>query len=70
MKNIKKINFKQILVIIGIISIIASVGVNLYFGGMKIKDNIYKKGFDSGQINLVNQIIQGSNQFSKSNYTR
>ena len=50
---------KKILIIIGIILIIASVAGNLYFGGMKIKENIYKQGFDSGQINLVNQIIQG-----------
>jgi len=49
-------NTKKILIIIGIILIIASVGANLYFGGIKIKDNIYKKGFDSG--------------LSKSNYTR
>ncbi|MHA1482732.1 MAG: hypothetical protein ACTSQA_04750 [Candidatus Heimdallarchaeaceae archaeon] len=50
---------KQILIIIGIILIIASIAGNLYFGGIKIKENIYKQGFDSGQINLANQIIQG-----------
>jgi len=52
-------NTKQILIIIGVVLIIASVAGNLYFCGMKIKENIYKQGFDRGQINLVNQIIQG-----------
>jgi len=50
---------KKILIIIGIILIIASVGANLYFGGMKIKENIYKKGFNDGQVNLANQIKSG-----------
>jgi len=50
---------KKILIIIGIILIIASIAGNLYFGGMKIKENIYKKGVQDGQINLANQIKSG-----------
>jgi len=54
-----KLTTKQILIIIGIVLIIASVGFNLYIGGMKIKENIYKKGVQDGQINLANQIKSG-----------
>jgi len=50
---------KQILIILGIVIIIASIAGNLYFGGMKIKENIYKKGLNDGAINLANQIRSG-----------
>jgi len=54
-----KLNTKQILIILGIVIIIASIAGNLYFGGMKIKDNIYKKGLNDGAVNLANQIRSG-----------
>jgi len=55
----KKLNTKQILIIIGIVLIIASVSANLYFCGLKIKDNIYEKGLQQGAVNITNQIKNG-----------
>jgi len=54
-----KLTTKQILISLGIVIIIASIAGKLYFGGIKIKDNIDKKGFNDGQINLANQIKSG-----------
>jgi len=55
----KKLNTKQILIIAWIVLTIISVSLCGYFGWEKVRDDAYTKGFDSGQINLANQIIQG-----------
>ena len=56
-----KLNKKQIITIIVVGLIIASVGFNIYICGTKIADKIYKEGLQQGAINITNQIRTGIN---------
>jgi len=50
---------KKILIIVGIIGIIASIGLNLFFGLLKAKEISYKQGLEDGANNAVQQIKNG-----------
>jgi len=52
---------KQILIIAWIILTIILTYTCGYFGWEKVRDNIYKKGLNSGAVNLANQIKGGVN---------
>lgn len=54
-----KLTTKKILIIIGIILIIGSVGLNLYFGGIRLRDKIYQKGLQDGVNSALTQIKSG-----------
>ena len=54
--EIKKIPIKKILKITGIVLIIASIGLNTYFGLTKVRNLIYQKGIKQGQKNVLDQI--------------
>ena len=55
------LNKKQIITIIVVGLIIASVGFNIYIGFTKITDKIYTDGLQQGAINITNQIRTGIN---------
>ncbi len=55
-RKIEKKHVKRILLVLGLVLVCVSLGINIHFGWLRVKAIAYQQGFSDGQ-NVLNQTV-------------